>query len=412
MHPSKIASPLLNVHLGAIHVGTLRLTTTERTYFTFTEAYRNSYPRHVLGQYFIDHLDGPHYSRMRVPPFFSNLLPEGPLRDLIATKLEVSPEREFFLIALLGDDLPGAVTVTPHPESRIDWELAGLPVARSRKEILDDEQLRFSLAGVQLKFSMLRKGRGMTLPAQGKGGDWIVKLPDNRYKHVPENEFSMMTWARAAGIDVPEIALIKAKSINGLPKDIELQEEHAFAIRRFDRPAPNRKVHIEHMLQVFNLHSSHKNKYKTQSYETVANIFKTIGGYDSFHEFIRRLVFCIACGNADAHLKNWSLIYPDGVNGNIAPAYDYVFTLPYIKNDSLALSLNGERAFESVSLKSFDRLARKLGADSGEVQKFVRSTVNATLQAWRDIHTKVPFPDIFKQSLEDHWKKVPLLRTR
>src|SRR5208337_3832803 len=49
----------------------------------------------------------------RVPPFFSNLLPEGPLRSYLAKLAEVKSEREFFLLAVLGADLPGAVVVEP-----------------------------------------------------------------------------------------------------------------------------------------------------------------------------------------------------------------------------------------------------------------------------------------------------------
>jgi serine/threonine-protein kinase HipA len=49
----------------------------------------------------------------RVPPFFSNLLPEGHLRTYLAKLAEVKPEREFFLLAVLGADLPGALVVTP-----------------------------------------------------------------------------------------------------------------------------------------------------------------------------------------------------------------------------------------------------------------------------------------------------------
>src|SRR5664279_5181589 len=49
----------------------------------------------------------------RVPPFFSNLLPEGHLRTYLAGQAGVKSEREFFLLAVLGADLPGAVTVAP-----------------------------------------------------------------------------------------------------------------------------------------------------------------------------------------------------------------------------------------------------------------------------------------------------------
>ena len=61
--------------------------------------------------------------------------------------------------------------------------------------------LRFSLAGIQLKFSAIIEGRGgLTIPARGMGGSWIVKLPSREFEGVPENEFSMMTLARHIGM--------------------------------------------------------------------------------------------------------------------------------------------------------------------------------------------------------------------
>ena len=49
----------------------------------------------------------------RVPPFFSNLLPEGHLRECLAKLGDVNPDREFFLLAVLGADLPGALVIEP-----------------------------------------------------------------------------------------------------------------------------------------------------------------------------------------------------------------------------------------------------------------------------------------------------------
>ena len=63
--------------------------------------------------------------------------------------------------------------------------------------------LRFSLAGVQLKFSAIKNGAkngGLVIPAQGVGGEWIVKLPSTRFEGVPENEYSMMSLARSVSV--------------------------------------------------------------------------------------------------------------------------------------------------------------------------------------------------------------------
>lgn len=398
---------VLEVRLGKLHVGTLTLLADEVSEFVLSEEYRQRYPRPVLGQTFEDDLTRRHSSRMRLPPFFSNLLPEGPLRELIAEKEGISRHREFFFIARLGEDLPGAVVVTP--AAPLSWDEAALTKEAETvgTQVPEQEQLRFSLAGVQLKFSMLRRDRGMTLPVGGRGGDWIVKLPDNRYDRVPENEYAMMTWARAAGITVPEIDLIQVPDIEGLPEGIVLRESLAFAIRRFDRPSPGQRIHMEDMAQVLGLYSDEK--YKKYNYETVAKVILNVAGLESLHEFLRRLVFIIAIGNGDAHHKNWSLLYPDGIHATLSPAYDLVSTLQYIPNDTLALNLARSKRFEDVTIQAFERLARKLDLESAEVLRVVTSAVEATLQAWREKRNEPPLPEEFKQRIEAHWRKVPLL---
>jgi serine/threonine-protein kinase HipA len=398
---------VLEVRLGNIHVGTLTLLADEVSEFVLSEEYRQHYPRPVLGQTFEDDLTRRHSSRMRLPPFFSNLLPEGPLRELIAEKEGISKHREFFFIARLGEDLPGAVVVTP--ATTLTWDDSPQTTAEetSSTQVPEQEQLRFSLAGVQLKFSMLRRDRGMTLPVGGRGGDWIVKLPDNRYDRVPENEYAMMTWARASGITVPEIDLIQVPDIEGLPEGIVLRESTAFAIRRFDRPSPGQRVHMEDMAQVLGLYSDEK--YKKYNYETVAKVILNVAGLESLHEFLRRLVFIIAIGNGDAHHKNWSLLYPDGIHATLSPAYDLVSTLQYIPNDTLALNLARSKRFEEVSMQAFERLARKLDLESAELLRVVKSSVEATLQSWGELRDNLSLPEEFKQRIEAHWKKVPLL---
>lgn len=407
MQPTREQLGVLEVRLGDVHVGTLTLLADEVSEFVISEEYRQRYPRPMLGQTFEDDLTQRHSSRMRLPPFFSNLLPEGPLRELIAEREGISKHREFFLIARLGEDLPGAVVVTPATPLTWDDSKPTAEAETSSTQVPEQEQLRFSLAGVQLKFSMLRRDRGMTLPVGGRGGDWIVKLPDNRYDRVPENEYSMMTWARAAGITVPEIALVQVPDIEGLPEGIVLRESIAFAIRRFDRPSPGHRVHMEDMAQVLGLYSDEK--YKKYNYETVAKIILNVAGLKALHEFLRRLVFIIAIGNGDAHHKNWSLLYPDGIHATLSPAYDLVSTLQYIPNDTLALNLARSKRFEDVSVQTFERLARKLGLEGAEVLRIVKPAVEATLQSWRELRDNLPLPEEFKRRIEAHWQKVPLL---
>ena len=120
----------------------------------------------------------------RVPPFFSNLLPEGHLRKYLAKLADVDPEREFFLLAVLGADLPGALVVSPLEGGEQEGEAHG--AAEEREDQPPETALRFSLAGVQLKFSaVMEAAGGLTIPADGMGGSWIVKLPSARYSRRP-----------------------------------------------------------------------------------------------------------------------------------------------------------------------------------------------------------------------------------
>ena len=135
----------------------------------------------------------------------------------------------------LGHDLPGAVGVVR--EDHVD-DPRHTPTS---PKYWDDspDVLRFSLAGVQLKFSAIETAAGgLTIPARGMGGDWILKLPSVHYDAVPENEYSMMTLAREVGIEVPETRLVPMGRVEGLPPeavDGRIADMNALAVRRYDR---------------------------------------------------------------------------------------------------------------------------------------------------------------------------------
>ncbi len=238
----------LRVLLNDIPVGRLTLSDGAMCSFHLFEAYRALFPRPVLGQLFEDDLLKHHRARTRLPSWFSNLLPEGALRQLVEQQAGGS---EFDLLARLGQDLPGAVRVE---------EVAAVGAEDDSGEAIDTHELpsatmddawHFSLAGVQLKFSANRADRGMTIPVSGQGGDWILKLPDPRFANVPANEYATMRWAQASGIDIPEIDLVDLSSVSGLPQSgIPRNESQAFVIRRFDRPSTGQRVHMEDFAQV------------------------------------------------------------------------------------------------------------------------------------------------------------------
>jgi serine/threonine-protein kinase HipA len=402
-----VAAQILHVLLNALPVGTLSLSEEGRCEFRLSSSYRQAHPRPVLGQRFLDDLEGSWQTRARVPSWFSNLLPEGQLRDLIARQAGVHVDREFFLLRHLGEDLPGAVRIVPE-DAVVDGMFGAIP--EEEVERTDDDVWHFSLAGVQLKFSAQRQGRGLTIPVRGQNGDWLVKLPAVMHPAVPENEHATMRWASLSGIDVPETALIPIGDIEGLPEDVaqSLREPLAYAVRRFDRPQGQPRVHMEDFAQLLDLYP--EQKYDKYSYETIARIVLALTGEPGLRQFLRRLVFVVVSGNGDAHHKNWSLLYPDGLTAVLSPAYDFVSTIAYQPTDRLALNLARSKDWASVSLDSFQRLARKLDIDAEVVLDEVKQASADIREVWHSSRGDLGYSQALRNTLDQHMSELPLLR--
>ncbi|MGF1524245.1 MAG: type II toxin-antitoxin system HipA family toxin [Leptolyngbyaceae cyanobacterium] len=337
----------LGVSLYGKIVGYLTQTAKGQIAFRFTDSYLSMSNRPVLSQYFEDDLYRTYYGRNRsLPPFFANLVPEaGALRDLIESNLGVDPGDDLALLEAVGRDLPGAVEII-----RVDEEnLLVQDEAAVSTDTKTDENtpenmkpgLRFSLAGVQMKFSVLRDAEKITLPAHDQDGDWIVKLGSARFPFVVQNEYAIMQWAMEAEFDVPECYLQDAKTVSiALKKQADFGDT-VFVIRRYDRQSGQR-IHQEDFAQVTS--KMPPLKYDHIKYEQCAGLVKQLVGDNAYYDFIRRLTFVIASGNADAHLKNWSLLYLDGQHPSLAPMYDQVCTIawPEIKSE-LALKLAGTK---------------------------------------------------------------------
>jgi serine/threonine-protein kinase HipA len=399
---------VLDVLLHGEPIGTLTRVGGDRTLFAFNDACIADEARPVLGLGFKDSLGElitdfkP--TRTRVPPFFSNLLPEGHMRTYLAERAGVNPVREFFLLWVLGRDLPGAIAIRP-----ADGE-AWPPDADADDNHDDDHRenaLRFSLAGVQLKFSAINEARGgLTIPAKGVGGSWIVKLPSREFAGVPENEFSMMTLARLIGMDVPAIQLVDIDLVGNLPRGIGALSGQALAIERFDRLQGGAAVHTEDFAQIFGVYP--EDKYKKASARNIAAVIAAEGGEADIVEFIRRLTFNTLIGNADMHLKNWSVIYPDRRHAALAPAYDFVSTIPYIPDRKAALNFSRTRRFDEYSEDELAHLAARALLPEKLVLDTARETVALFHQHWRAEKTNLPLSADAIEAIEAHFKTIPI----
>ena len=400
----------LEVWLNQERVGHLTRLPGERLIFGFDEAYFANSKRSVLSQSYYDTL-GSLITEMRptqtmAPPFFANLLPEGPLRDYLAQKSRIKPEHDFELLRILGVDLPGAVIIKP---SLAESELLSHAATPTADLLLHSETLlRFSLAGVQLKFSALTAHQGkLTMPAHGMGGDWIVKLPSARFTQLPENEYAMLQLARRIGIDVPEIRLLPIEDISSLPDIAYETQGNVLAVKRFDRNHEHpleQRIHMEDFAQVYGAYPHRK--YEGVSYNNIANMLSTVLGEEGAREFVRRLIFNLLIGNHDMHLKNWSLLYPDGKHPTLAPAYDYVATHLYLPHSAMALSIAGEHDAEKVDQALLKRFARKAQLSEKQVLQDTEETIEKTINAWQLIKKDLPLTQTVLDQIEAYLQKA------
>jgi serine/threonine-protein kinase HipA len=403
---------VLDVLLYGEPIGTLTLVQGDRTLFAFNQAYIDNPDRPTLSLSFKDQfgnlLTDVAQTRTAVPPFFSNLLPEGRLREYLAKQAGVNPKPEFFLLWILGRDLPGALTVRPADGEA--WPPGSKEEDAEERKRRRRNALRFSLAGVQLKFSAVKnegKNGGLTIPAEGVGGSWIVKLPSERFAGVPENEFSMMTLASRLGMDVPEVQLLDLDAIEGLPEGIGNLGGPALAVRRFDRSEQG-PVHIEDFAQVFGIWPD--DKYRKASARNIATVLGVETDEVSIAEFIRRLVFNTLIGNADMHVKNWSLIYPDRLTPALAPAYDFLSTIPYIPDELAAIKFARTKRMSEFSLDELEYLAAKARLP----EKLVRDTAVETVARFRDLWAtekgRLPLGKNVTEAVDAHLTKLALLQ--
>lgn len=421
----------LAVRLGGVLVGHLTRYPGDRTHFVVADSYVDLGPQRPVLSLSMARpddeastrallLDSRHKSAaVKAPPFFANLLPEGALRRTIAQRLKTHQDRDFEFLLALGQDLPGAVVISTAEAAQTEQAPsvqggdAGSASAVGARP--DEPALKFSLAGVQMKFSMLRQGERLVLAGQGQLGNYLVKPPSRDYEALPRLEAATMATAGAAGIEVPPFRLVAAHDVQGLPgQGAWHTDEDFYAIRRFDRPDCAQgvgRVHIEDFAQVFNQWPH--DKYGQINHEMMGRVLlRYAGGLADLKEMARRMVLNVLMGNGDAHIKNWSLIYDNPLRPRLAPAYDLVSTVACMAHDtSLALNMGGVKQFEAITLDTFATFLTRVGlADQvhAEVMDEVRLAGQRVLAAWRGQFETWGVPQRLVQRLALHQQRLPL----
>lgn len=212
---------------------------------------------------------------------------------------------------------------------------------------------RISITGVQPKMSLhfeKRPGDPLMnrLTIVGLWGHFILKPPSEEFPHLPENEDLTMHLAALYGIETAQHSLIRLKT-----------GELAFITKRFDR-VNDKKLPLEDMCQLTETLTSEKYRSSMERVGRQIDRFSSNPGIDKLALFTLT-VFSYVSGNADMHLKNFSLLTDETGRIQLAPAYDLLSTklaMPEDKED-LALTLNAKKS--NFRRKDFDGFAAYLG---------------------------------------------------
>ena len=217
----------------------------------------------------------------------------------------------------------------------------------------------------------------------GLWGEYILKPPAKEYPHLPEVEDATMHLAELAGIATVPHSLIRLKSGNP-----------AYITKRIDR-TKKVKIHMEDMCQLTERLT--EDKYKG-SYEQIGRAivrYSINPGLDIIN-FFEQVVFSFLTGNADMHLKNFSLINEPGVGYVLSPAYDMVSTSLIVKGDKeeLALHLNGKKA--KIRRKDFDATFDLFKIDS-KSRENIFNKFHQAMPQWRELLERSFLPGEMKK---------------
>lgn len=354
-----------------------------------------------------DYLKTPLIRAQKLPPVLSNLLPEGALRGWMASALKTHPDNEFPLLAWAGGDLPGALIARPVPIGHIPtWALSSRESTEPVQIDVKNAAQKFSLAGVQMKFSSSRRDGRFNLGKDNGNDKWIIKTPSTIHPGVPENEYSVMKLAQTIGVQIPEIELIALDKLDNLPTVQLPDEPFAYAIKRFDRTVDGR-VHTEDFAQIFELYPH--DKYGRRNYDQIARTLYRFGadGLQDAQQMTRRLLANILLGNGDAHLKNWSLIYPDRLHPVLSPAYDIVSTLPYVTRETdLALNMAKQKNWYAIDQETFHAWAQRVGLPWPAIRVHLLDALERARNLWPSMLDELPMQERHKKLLRAHWSNL------
>ncbi|MFO8141349.1 MAG: HipA domain-containing protein, partial [Marinobacter sp.] len=223
---------------------------------------------------------------------------------------------------------------------------------------------------------------------------------------VPLNEYTVMRMAETVGVEIPEIRLVPMARVEQLPQINLPDERHAFAIKRFDR-AYGKRIHMEDFAQILTKYPHEK--YQGGNYQQIARILYDYGqdGLADVQQLARRLLVNILLANGDAHLKNWSVVYPDNVTPKLSPAYDIVTTRVYMMNEhEFALNLGKAKSWYKADLEQFRYWAEKSNIPWRAIKPHLLDVLDKARSQWPKALRELPMANTHQEDLIRHWQQL------
>ncbi|URW75902.1 HipA domain-containing protein [Sphingomonas donggukensis] len=302
-----------------------------------------------------------HYWPTGLFPFFEHLAPEGWLRARQARAARASDQDDLGLLLRFGADCIGAVGVRPPgglPEPGTDGDALEAAVTTPGR----------TLSGVQRKLLAHRADSGGFVPSHqlADPATHIAKLNAIDRPTLVQNEALSLGLAREVlgSAEITEASIGAVAGIDGI----------ALLVERFDRVGEN-QLRLEDFAQILGRpHGRDFNGKYNGSYEEAAGVVAAHSARAriDLDRFFRLVVFNFVIGNADAHLKNFSLLErPEGLR--LSPAYDLVSTLLYDFDPETGLEIGGRKR----PIDTLDRgIVEAFGAEIGLPPAAVRRALD------------------------------------
>ncbi len=308
--------------------------------------------------------------------FFENLLPEEQALQATARTLGLRPEQHFELLAALGAESAGALTLLPPGSAPGAADIRILDDSTFQHRLRDlaggsltrDAPKRMSLAGAQHKLAVIYDSTHDCLyePVGTQASTHILKPqhPHPYYSHSVANEYFCMRLADASGLPVPPVWIHRTGT------------QSVYLVERFDRrrgPDDVQRLYALDTCQLLGI--PRRSKYDASTLENLRlAIDQTTAPAATRQQVLRWIAFNVLIGNGDAHLKNLSFLR-DGDELWLAPAYDLVSTAVYAVDDAaesgqadglarvdMVVPLAGETRLLALRRQHLRDSARALGA--------------------------------------------------